>query len=357
MSNRQRQTSPSTQSSVWALLPVDLWQRVAQAACDARLQKPDAALIGTMRLLSTMSMVSKSMRTAVTGPGACSLWTRPEFVSCRKGLSQLQAQSLNRLQIRRCQALDSICSLTIYGGDWPDAQLGEVCSCLLKPVAHVRLMAVHHAHEAEIISSAIAHSSVGHLTFQGSALLRLPGSVRHIDVRVRLQSHLGFTDTQAISQQLFSQLLRLETLTMLSLCAPCWHLTAQHVQLIMQRLPQLTRLHLGLYHWHDKTQHALQSLQQLPHVQLELSIFAKRSSGKRSPSWPHFIQNVLDLPLHHLQIVLPTVALTPDEEDLLSKSISCKQLTLWFPGPFQGLKIPPPGVNVCYKVISGKHYA
>ena len=76
MGNRERQTS--AQTPAWAALPVDLWRQVALAASDACVfldRQPAMPWLDGMRVIAAMGTVSRSMRDAVTGPGAAR-WTK-----------------------------------------------------------------------------------------------------------------------------------------------------------------------------------------------------------------------------------------------------------------------------------------
>ena len=166
-------SAPEGQGPAWAELPVDLWRRIALAAShgsDSYNLEHAAAWLDGIRLCSTMSMVSRAMREAVTGTGADALWYRPRFSSgtagvCHPGLTQQQTQGLNRLQAQRCRALGKLHVLLLQSGGWVPADLREVCSSLPRETEIIYIEALHDAGEAEIIGAALAGASY---TLQGS---------------------------------------------------------------------------------------------------------------------------------------------------------------------------------------------
>ena len=92
----------------------------------------------------------------------------PRFMACHPGLSAPQSLGLNRLQVRRCQALDSIWRLSLRGGSWLDAELREVCAILPRVIRVLEIWNMCDAWEADTIAEALADASPKHLVFQGS---------------------------------------------------------------------------------------------------------------------------------------------------------------------------------------------
>ena len=296
------------------------------------------------QLIATASCVSRSLRSALQGPGAGSLWECAVLSPDHPGLTPRQSRGLNALVAAHGH---HAASLELHGGGWDVAELQRLLSCLTRLDLQVTLLQIEDPGEASIISRFLPQQPVYSVDLQGTAACLLPVSARRVGVyAAAAQVHaagLQAPETQAQLQRFLGCLRPLSGLQDLTLGLLFWKITPADVHELASRHPQLRTLHLHLFITPEISNAALACLCQLSTVELSITVH----TFERSDSVAALLRPLQGVVLESL--TSEVYAVSPAEEALLAKC-SMKQLTVRFLGerPFPRLQHPLPGAVVRY---------
>ena len=336
----------------WASLPRELWTKVLQALS----AQGDA--VQRCRQLATLSAVCRTLRTAVLGPDAGSLWWTVSFASSHAGLEAWQSWQLNRLVASQARHASHA---FIMGGGWDLDELQLAAASLQGHHARRRLYlhTIDTPAEAECLSAVLPGCLAGALTFVGSQALVLPSSLQAVDMHVGAPADMELALVTAFvaeqARKALQQLRNLTRLTSLHFASPLWCLQEGDVACLAACLPHLKVLVLTLYVTSALGQHALQALSGLS-ASVRLSLTVVSTSASAGGSVAPFLQALCRVRLFALTLQCKALtgtpyALTPADEAHLAQCRISRQLTLRMQSsePAERLRRLLPRVNVVYE--------